>query len=309
MAQEQSQEQSKQTAIAKKGEEPKNVTTLVRQQVERLMQNGGIVLPSDYSVENALKNAWFYIQNSDNRDKILACTPESQATALFDMCVQGMDIGKKQGYLIPYGSRLTFQRSYFGDESLACRVRPGIILFYDVIYKGEEFATAKVRNKYGLVTTVGKHEQKWPRESRDIEGAYCGIVDADMQDVSTTVMDMDQIKTSWKKSKTYGPNSNTFHNDQPDQACLRTVIRRATKAIINTSTDKALLDSVNRQDQEGVLAEVDAEIAEKGNKDVIDIAPQLAVAPESQQGDEERGEGQQTLEVEEQGQGGAQPSF
>lgn len=247
-------------------QESTNPTTSVLKNVLRLQSQGTLHLPADYSAENALKAAWFYIQNSENRAKLLACTRESLTTALFDMVVQGMDIGRKQGYIIPYGDRAQFQRSYFGDEALAMRVSPGIKLYYDVIYEGEAFATQKIMTRAGFVTVVVKHEQPFPRKSSNIVGAYCGSVDSETgEQLGITLMDMAQIRKSWSKSKTFNADSKTFHNEQPDQACLRTVIRRHTKAIINSSTDRALLEAVRRQELDAVDAEVEQAALEQAN--------------------------------------------
>lgn len=260
------------TAPATQTPEPKappTVTALVEKQVQGLLSRGQILLPKDYAVENALKAAWFAIQSSEQRDKILACSRESQINALYDMTLQGMDVSKKQGYFIPYGPRLMFQRSYMGDIALAQRVRPGIVAYFDVIYKGETIKPRKITTPHGYVTIID-HEQIWPRTG-EIEGAYCGFFDENGEHMGVELMTMEQIKVSWRKSKTYGEKSQTFHNEQPDIAAMRTVIRRRCKMIINTSNDAALLESVRRQDEDSALAQVDAEIVENGNGELLSL--------------------------------------
>lgn len=249
----------------------KNVTNTVLKGVHKLMDSKTLFLPADYSVENALRSAWFAIQNSDQKDKILACTQESQANALYDMVIQALDVSKKQGYFIPYGNRLTFQRSYFGDEAVARRVRPGIEIYYDVIYEGEVVKVTKEITRYGYVKKI-THEPAFPRLKKGIIGAYCGAFDENGEHMGAEIMDMDQIKQSWKKSKTYGEKSQTFHNEQPDQACIRTVIRRRCKAIINSSNDAALLDSIRRQEIESSEAEIDEEIEGNANGETITVS-------------------------------------
>jgi recombination protein RecT len=252
-----------------------NIAGGVLKQITKLVEARTLFFPENYSVQNALRNAWFYIQNSENKEKILACTKESQANALYDMCLQRMDVSKGQGYFIPYGNRLMFQRSYFGDEALAKDVRPGIQIYYDVIYKGETLKLAKKLTAYGYVTIIESHEKPWPRTSTEIEGAYCGVIDENGEHMGDEIMTIDQIKQSWAKSKTYSANSKTFHNEQPDKACLRTVIRRRTKVIIATSNDAALLESVRRQDEDGFLGQLDEEEATNANSKVIEL-PQTA---------------------------------
>lgn len=251
--------------------EPSNVSSRVLSQVQKLQERHALFLPGNYSVENALKSAWFSIQNSDQKEKILACSPESQTNALFDMVLQGMDVAKKQGYFIPYGTRLLFQRSYFGDIALAQRVRPGIHIFHDVIYEGEKVTPYKETTRYGYITKV-RHEPAFPRKANAvIIGAYCGVIDENGEEMGVELMDIEQIKKSWRKSKTYNATSATFHNEQPDVACQRTVIRRRLKPIINSSNDAALLESIRRQDEDAVDAEFAEDVAANANKQPLSL--------------------------------------
>ena len=41
----------------------------VMKQVEELQQTGGLVLPKDYNVNNALKSAWIYLQTIETRNR------------------------------------------------------------------------------------------------------------------------------------------------------------------------------------------------------------------------------------------------
>lgn len=262
--------------------EPTNPTVIVGDQIQRFMTKGTLHLPSDYSPENALKSAWLALQQIDGA---LTCTKESIINSLLDMCIQGLNPAKKQCYFIPYGKTLSCQRSYFGEMALAERVCPGISIFSDVIYKGETFTTAKVRNKHGFVTVVAKHEQPFPRESSEIIGAYCGATEVDpvtgeIIDLGIELMDMAQIQNSWKKSKTISPKS--FHNEQPDQACQRTVIRRWAKFRINASNDALLLTSVRRQDEDAVIAESNNEALELGNGQLINVEEPQALEPKAE---------------------------
>lgn len=268
--------------------EPTNPTVIVGDQIQRFMTKGTLHLPSDYSPENALKSAWLALQQIDGA---LTCTKESIINSLLDMCIQGLNPAKKQCYFIPYGRTLSCQRSYFGEMALAERVRPGISIFSDVIYKGEAFATGKVRNKHGFITVVTKHEKPFPRESNEIVGAYCGATEHDpvtgeVIDLGIELMDMAQIQNSWKKSK--GPKS--FHSEQPDQACQRTVIRRWAKFIINASNDSLLLESVRRQEEEVAIAESNAEALEFGNGSVVDVTTPAIEAKTDQQEPPDGGE-------------------
>lgn len=259
--------------------ESANVSSQVLKSIQKLQSAGTLKLPANYSAENALRAAWFHIQNSDQRDKILSCTMESQANALYDMIIQGCDVSKKQGYFIPYGSKLIFQRSYFGDQVVAERVMPGIKIYADVIYAGETVKVKKESTSHGMITRVHHDDLLFPREGAKIVGAYCGVVDENGEYMGDELMEFSQIQLSWKKSKTYGANSSTFHNEQPDQACLRTVIRRRLKSIINSSNDEALLESLRRSEMDSVEAEMAGEIAECGNGEVITVQAEPEALP------------------------------
>jgi recombination protein RecT len=175
---------------------------------------------------------------------------------------------------------MIYQRSYFGEEALAKRVAPGISIYCDVVYAGEKVVVSKVRNRYGFITQIREHEQNIPRVSKEIIGAYCGVVDENGEDMGAEYMDMEQIKKSWSKSKTYNPETGkqrydnqgpTFHMEQPDIACKRTVLRRRMKVIINTSTDEWLLQAIDRQDLDAIDARVDDEIESKANRQMLEM--------------------------------------
>jgi recombination protein RecT len=270
---------------------PGNVATQVLKQVMKLQSSRTLFIPADYSVENALRSAWFTIQNSEQKDKILNCTPESQANALYDMVLQALDVSKKQGYFIPYNQRLVFQRSYHGDIALAKRVRPGIEIYCEVVYKGEKTKKVKIRNRYGFITVVEKHELLDVRQG-DIIEAYCGVVDENGEPLGDEIMTIEQIKTSWKKSKTFNPETGkqkfdnqgpTFHMEQPDVACLRTVVRRRLKAIINQSNDAALMESVRRSEMDAADAEIEEEVSKHANGDVITVHGATVEPPAAEQ--------------------------
>lgn len=254
-----------------------NPTTIVSKQVKNLLEKGALHLPSDYSAENALKEAWLILQGIDGA---MSCTQESIINCLLDMVIWGLNPGKKQVYFIPYGKVLTCQRSYFGDMALAERVKPGIKIYCDVIYKGEEFGVEKHRSRTDFVTVITKHKQPFPRASTEIIGAYCGAIDVETgEDLGIELMDIGQIKKSWLKSKT-AASGKSFHTDQPDQACKRTVIRRWSKPIINASSDALLLQSIQRQDLDAIEAEATEEIDENANKQPLSL-PEVTTTQET----------------------------
>lgn len=258
----------------------KDVVDVVEQKVREFQKSGELALPANYSAANALKSAWLILQSTVDKDKrpaLQVCTRDSIANSLLDMVVQGLNPVKRQGYFIVYGNQLTFQRSYFGDEALVLRVKPGSSIWHGVVYTGDEFEYQMERGQ----RKITKHVQQLANiKPENIQAAYCMIEDKDGNLIHTEIMTIDQIHRSWQQSRQYNPNGgNTPHYTFPDQMALRTVIRRACKAVINSSSDDyLLLQHVNRSDEDQAEAEAEAEAAEHANGEIIDVAAQ----PESE---------------------------
>lgn len=245
---------------------PNNPTTQAGKMLQALMEKNQLFLPANYSVENALKAAWLVLQTVEDKDKKRAldvCTRDSIVNSLFEMAVQALDPMKKQCYFIVHGNQLTCRRSYFGDEALAKRVKPGIEAYYDVVRAGDTFKTKKQWvDGIGLATVVVEHEQSIGGE---ILGAYCGFMESETnKDLGIIFMDMARIRKSWGMGQTSGKLQTTFS----DEACLRTVIRRRCKPIINSSDDSTLLSVLSAQD-ESIEAEMADTIALEANNEPV----------------------------------------
>lgn len=265
------------TSIAKR--ERQDYVQQVSSRIQALIRDGDLHLPPNYSATNALKAAWLLLQSTEDKDKrpvLEVCTRESIANALLDMVVQGLNPVKRQCYFIAYGNQLVCQRSYFGDMALVQRVLPGAQIYFGVVYEGDEFAYEIERGKKRITKHVQRLENVDPAK---IRAAYCVIEDKDGRLVHTEVMTIEQIKQSWKQSRQYNPNGgSTPHHTFPDQMCIRTVVRRACKTVVNESSDDyLLLHYMNRSDDLAAEAEMEAEVAARANGRVIDVE---VVAPE-----------------------------
>lgn len=260
------------TALAEK-KEPTNIVMKVAHQVRGYRDKGTLHLPRDYSPENALKSAYLALQevkDSNGKFALDTCSQTSIVNALFDMVVQGLNPAKKQCYFIAYGANLQCQRSYFGDMALAQRACPGIQIYYDVVYEGDDLVLSKHLGR----TTIARHETKLENiDGKKIAGAYCGVIDAHGEDLGVVVMSWEQIQKSWSKSKTYKPGGSSPHNEFPDQMALRTVIRRRLKPIINSSSDEMLMQSVMRQEIEAAEADIEEEIEMEANARMLPTPP------------------------------------
>jgi len=239
------------------------VVDQVSAKVAVLQKSQGLVLPQNYAMGNALRSAWLILQEQD----LSKCTQPSIANALLDMVIQGLSPVKKQCYFITYGNKLVCMRSYFGAMAMAKEKGGAKEVYAEVVYKDDRFSYEIVKgNKINP-----KHEQKPDNIGGPIEYAYCVIEYEDDRPDYLEVMTMEQIHKSWKKSKMSPDSETSTHKQFPDQMCKRTVINRACKVLINSSSDDDLfLKSFNRGDdisaeyqlEEGVEANADGEIIE-----------------------------------------------
>lgn len=248
----------------------KNVVDVVMNKIREFQNNKEISFPPDYSPENAMKSAWLTLQKTLDKDKkpvLSVCTQDSIANALLDMVVQGLNPAKNQGYFIAYGKQLVFQRSYFG-AMLVCKTLCGAKdIFSQVVWENDEFEYEIIRGN----KSITKHGQKLENIGKNPRAAYCIISFPDGREY-TDIMTIDQIKKSWTKSKMNPNADSSTHKQFPEEMIKRTVINRACKKYINSSSDKALLvERYNRADD--IIAEVEfsEEVEQIANQELIDI--------------------------------------
>lgn len=238
------------------------------------LKNEGLHLPPGYASANALKSAFFELQEVQDRNKKPAldvCTKESIANTLLDMVVQGLSPAKKQCYFIVYGNKLQLNRSYFGTQAVLKRLSNVKDIWANVIYKGDTFDIEIVNGR----ETLKEHKTAFENRDNEIIGAYCIIEKTDGERVLTT-MTKKEIDKSWSKAKT-----KNVQNDFPQEMAKRTVINRAAKAFVNTSDDSDLLiEAINnttaneyQDDTERKEAEIIDEIDQNANSEVLDPKP------------------------------------
>lgn len=257
----------------------------VMDRIASLQNTEQIHLPGDYSPQNALQSAWLILQETKSSKEsgyklvLDHCTRASIANSLFDMIVSGLNPAKDQGYFIAYGTRLAWVQSYFGAMTVAKRVDPRIAddgIIAEVKYEDDVLEWEIVRGR----KIITKHFQTSETIKGDIESAYCQIIDGNGEIIKTEIMTFEEIKESWRRSKSkpidkdgnLKPDSN--HAQHPVEFSKRTIINRTCKPIINSSSDKVLLASVNRREFTEAAESSDLQIEEKANKDFVDIESQ-----------------------------------
>ena len=203
------------------------IVAKVQKRITDLEQgNNGLKLPSDYSLGNALNAAWLMIAQDA---KLMATTDESKAQTLLNMSIQGLSPAKQQGYFIPYGNKLTFQRSYFGGLAILQRLdnvkgKP----FAEVVHENDSFEIGS--DEIGR-TVVKKFEPRFENQDKPIVGAFA-LITTKKDEKVYTIMTKKMIDQAWSNAKT-----TKVQKDYPEEMAKRTVLNRAAKMFINTSGD------------------------------------------------------------------------
>lgn len=241
------------------------------------LQQEGLVIPKNYNASNALKSAFFKLQevkDKSGRPALEVCTKDSIANALLDMTVQGLSPAKTQCYFVVYGDKLQLLRSYFGTQTVLKRLSDVKDIWANVIYQDDVFDYENYHGRERLLS----HKTSFENRDKDILGAYAIVLTTDGEEI-LTVMTKKEIETSWGQSKT----SQSVHKKFPQEMAKRTVINRAAKAFVNTSDDSDLLiEAINNSTENeyepkvkdmGEIEEVQKEITENANQELIDVTP------------------------------------
>lgn len=257
----------------------KNIVDNVTNRVREFQRNGELTFPENYIPENALKSAYLVLQETVDRNKkpvLESCTNASIANSLLSMIVQGLNVEKKQGYFIPYGNQLTFQRSYFGSMQVAKSVDPEIQDIYGMaVYEDDDFEYEIKHGKHH----VTKHSQKLGNINKDkIIGAYATILYKGGREVSE-VLTFDQIKQAWSQSsmKPVDEKGNikewSTHAKFTADMAEKTAINKVCKYVINSSSDTSIVAQFAKKfDIEIAEAETEAIIEENANMEILDFA-------------------------------------
>lgn len=273
----------------------KDITDTVNHKLEEL-KTEGLVLPGNYNASNALKSAFFKLQETQDRNKqpaLNVCTKESIANSLLDMVTQGLSPAKTQCYFIVYGDKLQLNRSYFGTQAVLKRLTNVKDIWANVIYQGDEFNYENVHGREKLI----EHKTKFENRDNEVIGAYAVVQTMDDEEI-LTVMTKKEIDAAWGQSKT----GLAVHKKFPQEMAKRTVINRAAKAFINTSDDSDLLiqainnSTENEYENERIditpEEEMQKEIEQNANSEILDVElieeePKETATPDANQAPDE----------------------
>lgn len=226
----------------------------------------GLTFPSDYNPTNALMGAYLILKETNDKNGkcvLETCSQSSIANSLMDMVTMGLSMQKKQCYPVAYAGKLTCQISYHGHKAMAHRYG-AVSIDSEVIYEGDEFEYKIEGGRKNIV----KHTQKFQNINLDkIVGAYC-VVKLSDGSTYTEVMNINQIKTAWKKGYGYKENSGT-HKEFTDMMAKKTVTSRACKQIVQQYGDAFAVSSCERVEElenvDAVLEDAHYEIQQNAN--------------------------------------------
>lgn len=218
----------------------------------------GLVLPADYNISNAMMSAYLVLKQTVDKDKnpvLQTCNKESIANAVLDMATAGLDVSKAQGYFIPYGGKLTFQKSYFGWQTLARRY--GAVKFSAMcIYEGDEFEYDVID---GEIQNI-QHKQKFSNIDKDkIAGAYA-VVTFEDGTKKAEVMTFTEIKQAWKQNRQNKGEGDT-HKNFTGKMAKKTVLTSICKSIANTYGNTAIKEQIDMEEEIGAVDAVAEDVA------------------------------------------------
>lgn len=231
----------------------------------------GFHMPSDYQYVNAIKASMLVLQDlkdKNGKPALEVATPNSIATALFEMSIRGLDASKKTCYFIMRGDKLCLHESYFGKVLQVKRIYPNFDPHPVVIHEGDEFVY-EVDPNTGCKKIV-KHEQKLENLDNDFVGAYIYLPTADGgQDLY--VMSKKQILTAWSKSSS---TQQTVHKQFTEKMVAKTIVNSGCNMIINSTPDLAFAATENEvkgeeEQKEKNTIDVEAEIIDDSRQEVM----------------------------------------
>lgn len=216
----------------------KDISDNVLVRINELVDAKKLRLPEGYDAGTSLKFAMLKIQDLQDRNKMPAlkvCTTASISKALLNMCIQGLQPEKNQCYFIVYGNELQLTRSYFGTVAALRRANPNVDkVVCDLAHEGDEAEYGYT--EYGERYIVRITTDPITNINKPITYGFCNIYSKTGEILGFTIMTWADIQKSWEQSLTYN-RDNSVHKKFPSEMAKRTLIARACKFLLNTTTE------------------------------------------------------------------------
>lgn len=248
----------------------RDIADAVTEKINVMTAQGDLALPEGYNAGNALKAAMFKLQTLvvNGKSVFEVCTKASIANSLLNMAVQGLSPERNQCYFIPYGNELQLQRSYFGTVAALKRANRDVCkVVCEMAHRDDQirWGWTEAGERYAMCIDTD------PLTNRDKPFAmgFCNIYSFDGDLMGYTVMTWNEIQKSWKQSKTYKEGGSSPHAKFPEEMAKRTLIAKACKLLLNSSTSDGTDTEAIRAFNQTTEAEYKDDNAERTPKAVV----------------------------------------
>ena len=219
-----------------------SLVSVVRNNVAKMIEHKAIVVPKDYSPENAVTLAWMIIKDTKAgkaagyKPALEVCTPDSIKEAMFKMVAEGLSPLRNQCYFIIRGDKLCYHRAASGSEALAKRYSGIKRVDVQLIYEGEE-PVFEIKN--GIMTVL--EHKRGDRTGKAIKGGYAVVTEEDGTEVAID-MTIDEIKQAWEQGEVYGKFETSAHTKFEGEMAKKTIKQRACKPYITGADDSRIIE-------------------------------------------------------------------
>ena len=251
----------------------------------------GLVLPEGFNPTNSLKKARFILNDMKVSGKpvLEVCTKESIIQCLLESVTKGLSYDSSQIYFIPRGNQMTNMESVYGRIVRAKRASKNYRPVVGYVYEGDEFEIG--HNLENGEVFIKKHESKLENLDKPIIAAYTYVTDNDGH-TNVFIMTKREWLTSWKKS----PNGCVVAKEFEKDMIFRTIIKKSTKALVNSVTTNIVTVSDNEDEMLAGDAPVIIEEQSNGYADFDDVTDDTPVEKESNTVKEEQKSNDDSLE-------------
>ena len=230
--------------------------------VQSMIKQSKLVIPSDYNVGNALQAAWLELMDTTNKSNVPAikcCKMSTIQNCFLKMISAGLNPAKGQCYFVVYGNKLTLMVSQYGMEVMAKRSNPEIdYIISEVVYEGDVFQVGRRKGrKY-----IAEHSSNLKTmNTKKIVAAYCSVFFKN-GDEETDIMTFEEIQDSWRHAKE-GNRKN--HAQHPVEFAKRTVTKRHCKKFVYATKDRSIIQSFEEEAADITEEETEKTISENAN--------------------------------------------
>lgn len=223
-----------------------NVETKALAQIQEY-EKLGLVIPEGFNPTNSLKKARIMLNTmtAKNGQPVLAvCTQESIIDCLVDSLMKGLDYSEKQVYFIPRGNEMTNLESIYGRIVRCKRASDKYEPLVNFVHTDDKFKFHYDLANGGRIV-IDEHETELANLDKPIIAAYTYVTDGD-GNTQVFIMTQKEWLTSWKKSANGASVAKEFERDM----IYRTIIKKATKSLVNSSTKPFVLDASKAMDDD-----------------------------------------------------------